>query len=137
MVEFRYRLQELMVYYNISQADLVKKTGISKSMVSNYLSGNRNPKQDKLEILSRCYGVSLTWLLGVENVPMFEDVATAPITPKKQKQYEYQINETKDRVEVDPKQDNLEDILKMYFTLSDTDKETVNNMITFLASKKA
>lgn len=71
MVDFNIRIKELMAYYNLSQTDLSNKTGISKSLISAYVQGIRNPKQDKIVILSQRFGVSINWLMGLD-VPMFE-----------------------------------------------------------------
>ena len=51
------------------QVELVQKTGISKGAFSSYLSGNYNPKQDKLELIADALDVNIDWLLG-KNVPM-------------------------------------------------------------------
>lgn len=71
MVEFRDRLLELMSYFNISQADLVRRTGLKKTTVCTYVSGKRIPKQDTIDLLHQTYGVSIQWLLGYD-YPMFE-----------------------------------------------------------------
>lgn len=68
--EFKDRLVELMQYYNIRQVDVSEVTGISKSMLSMYISGKRTPHKDKLRILSEKYHVSIAWLEGY-HVPMF------------------------------------------------------------------
>lgn len=72
MVEFRDRLLELMSYFNISQADLVRRTGLKKTTVCTYVSGKRIPKQDTIDLLHQTYGVSIQWLLGYD-YPMFEN----------------------------------------------------------------
>lgn len=72
MVDFNIRIKELMAYYNLSQTDLSNKTGISKSLISAYVQGIRNPKQDKIVILSQRFGVSINWLMGLD-VPMFDN----------------------------------------------------------------
>lgn len=74
MVEFKDRLRSLMEHFQLSQADIVRRTGWSKSMVSNYLLGKRFPKQDKIMQLHELFGVSISWLIGVE-CPMFEKEA--------------------------------------------------------------
>lgn len=65
------RLNELMEYFGIKQADIVKKTGIPKSAFSMYIRGQRKPRQDKLTIIAEAYNVQEAWLLGY-NVPMFK-----------------------------------------------------------------
>lgn len=41
------RLQELLEAFNITQAYVARRTGLPKSTVSLYFSGNRIPRQDK------------------------------------------------------------------------------------------
>lgn len=63
------RLVELMDYYNITQADLSKRTGIPKSSMSSYVSGQRKPRQNVLTKISEEYDVDEAWLMGYD-VPM-------------------------------------------------------------------
>lgn len=63
------RLIELMNYFDIKQNDLCQKTGIPKSAMSMYISGQRSPRQDRLSDIAEAYGVSETWLMGYD-VPM-------------------------------------------------------------------
>ena len=66
------RLNELMNYFGIKQADVVKKTGLLKSAVSMYASGQRKLPQNKLTIIADAYGVDEVWLMGYD-VPMFKN----------------------------------------------------------------
>lgn len=63
------RLIELMNYFDIKQNDLCQRTGIPKSAISMYVSGQRNPRQDRLSAIAEAYGVSEAWLMGFD-VPM-------------------------------------------------------------------
>jgi len=64
------RLKELMEYYKIRQSDISAKTGIPKSALSMYVSGERKPKQPRITDLASSYGVDEAWLMGYD-VPMF------------------------------------------------------------------
>lgn len=64
------RLAELMDYFGITRSDLERKTGIGRSALSRYISGEREPRQDKIAVVSSVYGVDAGWLLGLD-VPMF------------------------------------------------------------------
>lgn len=66
------RLEELMQFYDINQNDICKKTGIPKSAMSMYVSGQRFPRQNRISDLAEAYGVSETWLMGYD-VPMKPD----------------------------------------------------------------
>lgn len=63
------RLKELMEYYGVSQSDIAKATGIAKSSLSMYVSGQRKPGQDNLSDIAEAYNVDEAWLLGYD-VPM-------------------------------------------------------------------
>ena len=63
------RLQELMEFYGITQADISRRTKIPKTTLSQYVLGKRVPKQNILTLLSETYNVSEPWLMGYD-VPM-------------------------------------------------------------------
>lgn len=63
------RIKFAMRAKNKKQVDIVKDTGISKGAFSSYLSGQYNPKADKMEQIANSLDVDLRWLYG-ENVPM-------------------------------------------------------------------
>ena len=63
------RIKCAMKAKNKKQVDIVKDTGISKGAFSAYLSGQYNPKADKLELIADSLDVDVRWLYG-ENVPM-------------------------------------------------------------------
>ena len=53
----------------LSQADLVKKTGINKGALSSYISGRYIPKQTNIYKMACALNVSPAWLMGMD-VPM-------------------------------------------------------------------
>ena len=55
---------------NISQADISRKTGLPRSAISMYLSGQRTPRQDKMSQICEPFDINPTWLMGYD-VPMF------------------------------------------------------------------
>lgn len=63
------RIKFAMKAKNKKQVDIVNDTGISKGAFSSYLSGQYNPKADKMELIADSLEVDLQWLYG-ENVPM-------------------------------------------------------------------
>ena len=63
------RIKFAMKAKNKKQVDIVKDTGISKGAFSSYLSGQYNPKSDKMELIADSLDVDLRWLYG-QNVPM-------------------------------------------------------------------
>ena len=72
------RLKEVMEKKNLRQVDLVRLTEpvaeaqgiqITKSHMSQYISGKSEPRVDMLKVLAKALSVNLLWLLG-EEVPM-------------------------------------------------------------------
>jgi len=68
------RIKELMTYYDLSQTDLCKRTGLQKSALSNYLSGSREPRQDQISLIVDPFNINPAWLMGYD-VPMFLEPA--------------------------------------------------------------
>lgn len=63
------RIKFAMKVKNKKQIEIVRDTGISKGAFSSYLSGQYNPKPDKLQLIADSLDVDVKWLNG-ENVPM-------------------------------------------------------------------
>lgn len=63
------RLKELMILYGLGQIDLVRDTGISKSLMSRYVSGQREPRQSNVMAICSAYNIEPAWLMGYD-VPM-------------------------------------------------------------------
>jgi repressor LexA len=63
------RLNKIMSLQNVKQVDLVEKTGLTKSAISQYCSGIYEPKQNALYKLAEALNVSEAWLMGYD-VPM-------------------------------------------------------------------
>lgn len=66
MEEFRVRLQKAMDIRGLRQQDIIEKTGIGSSAISQYLSGRNKPKQDKIYKLAVALDVNPAWLMGFE-----------------------------------------------------------------------
>lgn len=63
------RLQQLLINFDISQADLCRKTEIPKSSLSRYLSGKRELGLDQAKAIAKAYNINPAWLMGFD-VPM-------------------------------------------------------------------
>ncbi len=59
---FLLRLKQAMKEKGISQADLVRLTGISRSGISQYLSGKNIPRQKALTAIADVLNVTPEWL---------------------------------------------------------------------------
>jgi len=66
---FAKRLKYAMHKNKLTLSELSNITGISKPLISNYLSGNYNAKQQNIYRISEALKVSPTWLMGY-NVPI-------------------------------------------------------------------
>lgn len=66
---FKNRLNKALLLNNIKAIDLANKTGLSKSLISGYLSGKYEAKQNNLTILANALNVNEVWLMGYD-VPM-------------------------------------------------------------------
>ena len=63
------RIKLALSLKDLTQSDLCRMTEISKSTMSQYLSGKYEPSQLKTEIIARALNVSEAWLMGYD-VPM-------------------------------------------------------------------
>lgn len=63
------RLNEAMKLRGMNGTELAKLTGLNKSSVSRYLSGNMIPRTDAIGKMASALKVSPTWVLGY-NVTM-------------------------------------------------------------------
>ncbi len=66
MVDFSRRLRSLRQQNKLTQEQLAKRIGLTKSVVSAYETGIRMPSYDALLSISRIFKVSCDFLLGNE-----------------------------------------------------------------------
>lgn len=67
MKTFAERLKHYMEQANMKQTDLVEKTKINKSSISEYLSGNYEPKQRNIYKIATALGIKPSQLMGISN----------------------------------------------------------------------
>ena len=77
MTTFSDRLRYFMEQKGLKQADLVERTKINKSSISEYLSGNYEPKQRNIYKLAVALGIKPSQLMGVEEYQPASTVTTA------------------------------------------------------------
>ncbi|MDC2828432.1 helix-turn-helix domain-containing protein [Limosilactobacillus mucosae] len=63
MERFQLRLLEALEEKGISQAELSRRTGISRSSISKYLKGTFKAKPQHVQLLAPALGVSYDWLI--------------------------------------------------------------------------
>lgn len=66
------RIRTLINELGITQTEFCQKTGITKSALSNYLNGDRVPRQDQISKIADAYGINPAWLMGYD-IPMKSD----------------------------------------------------------------
>ena len=64
---FNERLRDLRNRRNMSQSDLAEAIGVSKSAISMYERGERNPDFETLEIIADFFNVDMNYLLGKDD----------------------------------------------------------------------
>ena len=67
MSTFAIRFKELRTGQQLTQDELAKYLGISKSTISMYENGNREPDFETLEIIADFFNVDMNFLLGKSN----------------------------------------------------------------------
>lgn len=86
------RLMQIMADRDLRQVDLLnmvkpycEKYGVklTKSALSQFISGRNEPKQDKIFILAQALGVDMGWLMGYD-VPMNLPDRQPPASDEKQ-----------------------------------------------------
>jgi transcriptional regulator with XRE-family HTH domain len=68
IMEHKERLRHLRIERGWTLEEAGKQIGIKKTSYAGYESGYRNPPLDKLKRLSKVYGVSVDYILGLSEV---------------------------------------------------------------------
>ncbi len=90
MVDFGVRLRALRTTNNMTQTQLAKRIGVSKSMVSAYETSMRLPSYDVLIKIAYTLKVTTDYLLGVDK----RDKLNIPSITEEQKQSIYAMIRT-------------------------------------------
>ena len=75
MGEFRKRLKMKMAEKGMKQIELARMTGIERSLISSYISGRYEPKDDKLQALAKALDCDAIWLAGYDGIEEDEEMA--------------------------------------------------------------
>ncbi len=70
-MELSERLKELRTKRGLSQYDLAKKLGVSKSTISMIEVGSRQPSIEMMEMLCDYFNVSMDYLRGKDDVSLY------------------------------------------------------------------
>jgi len=66
MVDFGNTLKSLRTNYQLTQAQLAQKLGLTKSVISAYETGLRMPSYDVLVQIAKVFNVTTDYLLGLD-----------------------------------------------------------------------
>lgn len=61
--EIGLRIKERQKILKLKQKDIIEKTGLSKTAISNYINGARIPESEALYKISKILNTSMEWLL--------------------------------------------------------------------------
>ena len=78
--ECQVRIKKAMNLRGLTQADIVEKTNIKKSALSQYINGKITPRQNAIGELAKILNVSEPWLMGYD-VPMERDAIKKEVDP--------------------------------------------------------
>ena len=114
------RLVELMQEMEITQTDICEKTKLPKSVLSMYVHGKREPRQDKISQIADAYSIDPAWLMGYD-VPMKRETL--------QEKYSIENARLLNQVKNDGQ---LRDFVKDYIQLNDANKTVVKTLVQSL-----
>lgn len=69
---FNERIKQLRLAMNLTQTQLAKKLGVAKQTVSNWENDNIPPSVNTLKVISKFFGVSTDYLLGLDDKKYLE-----------------------------------------------------------------
>lgn len=76
--------EQLLQKHGVSAYKLSKDTKISQSTISNWKTGISTPKQDKLQIIADYFGVSLNYLMGLDDKKVYDNELEAKNATEKE-----------------------------------------------------
>lgn len=114
---FANRLYKAMTHRGLTQVDLVKRTGISKGSISQYMSGTYVPKSSNIYLLSKALDVSEQYLMGFD----------VPMDKPKIKNEDLMINVGEDGIY----------LIRLYNELEGDEKDLLITLAEKLSKKKA
>ena len=133
MSDFAARFKSLRIRDGLTQDELAKKLKISKSAISMYENGNREPDFETLELIADFFNVDMNYLLG-SNVPSHTPFNSDP--KNGQPGGYYLDDETAALAQEIYEDPDLRVLLKAKEDLSADDLNVVINMIKALQAKE-
>jgi transcriptional regulator with XRE-family HTH domain len=75
MKVFSKRLKDRLAQVDFTQSELAKETGLSRSLISDYVNGKKCPSVENFHKICRVLRLSMNYLWGYKPNPLPEDVA--------------------------------------------------------------
>lgn len=72
IVNSKERIIELLSINDETQADMARKSGLSRNSISRYVRGIQIPNQEAIDKIAKAYHVSPAWLMGY-SVNMYQN----------------------------------------------------------------
>ena len=136
LVKNNNRLKELRINHGYTLDDIESKTGIKRGTYSNYENHNTEPKLERWQKLADFFGVSVSYLQGIDADEIIEQVDFNKLSPLGLSFYEKE-NSNKDEsleaTEIQLHEDMLNSILYSEKSLA---LENMNKYIEFLSKLK-
>lgn len=133
MSDFAVRFRSLRIRDGLTQDELAKKLEISKSAISMYENGNREPDFETLELIADYFNVDMNYLLGC-NVPMHTPVDTDPNNGQQEGYYiDPEVAAKAQEIYEDPE---LRILLDAKRDLTKEDLDAVVNIVKALKAKE-
>ena len=121
------KVRELRIQTKKTMKELSKETGIGLSTISNYENGYSNPKKKNAQILAEYFGVSIPYLLGLDDNPVLVNPgSTKEIFKGFAKGKENEINDL--IFELNLIQINKKELLEQYLTLDSQEKNILTKV---------
>ena len=77
---FAERIKEYMNRYDVRPVDLANRFHVSRSTISQYMSGAVVPKRDRLVVIADALNIDPLWLMGYDVPPERQNVVTSDLT---------------------------------------------------------
>ena len=110
---FKYRLEKALTLRGMKPIDLVRKTKISESAISQYRKGLTEPKRDRLVQIANALSVNPSWLLGLD----------VPMEVSQTEQVDYIDTETGTLIEPKVKESNQIDRIETFYRVLNSIKQ--------------
>lgn len=132
ITDSKHRIAELIDFLGVNQTEFCQKTGLQKSALSNYLNGDREPRQDQISKITDAYNVNPAWIMGYD-VPMEWDEPETFATPEEFELRWHQIGGGRHRLDLS---DDEQELVLEYRVASDDDKRMVRRMLAYATKMK-